>query len=65
MNVKQNNFFILTPAAFFREALKIRRYRLPMARSEYEPFFVDGRAAHVFFGILTKSQAQNFSQRQA
>jgi hypothetical protein len=65
MNVKQNNFFILTLAAFFREALKIPRYRLPMARSEYELFFVDGRADPVFFGALTQSQTLNFSQRQA
>ena len=41
MNVKRNTSFILTPAAFFREAWKIHRYRFPMARSEGELFFVD------------------------
>jgi hypothetical protein len=65
MNVKWNNFFILTPAAFFREAWKISHYRFPMARSEDDLFFVDGRAALVFFGALTQSQTLNFSQRQA
>jgi hypothetical protein len=59
MNGKQNNFFILTPAAFFREAWKIPRYRFPMARSEDELFFVDGRAALVFFGALMQRQTLN------
>jgi hypothetical protein len=52
MNVKQNNFFILTPAAFFREDCKIPQSRFPMARREHELFLVDGRTALVFFGAL-------------
>jgi len=65
MNVKQNNFFILTPAAFFREAWKIPPFRFPMARFEDNLFFVDGRAALEFFGALTQSRTRNYSQCQA